>query len=92
MNTMNDNRPTLAAARLEQMIEFALSHAQEKKKALWSWPRLTIGFGGLAMAASVAGVLWLSPATVAPPPTTFAKAGAAEISDYLLYEMLEDLS
>jgi len=92
MNTMNDNKPTLASARLDQMIEFALSHAQEPKKgSVFSWPRLTIGFGGLAMAASVAGVLWLSP-TMAPTKAPSLNRPAVEISDYLIYETLEDLS
>jgi hypothetical protein len=94
MNTMNDNRPTLAPNRLDQMIEFAVSHTQERKQSIWTWPRLTVGFGGVAMAASIAGILWLSPATLTAPEKYASAAGryGAEISDYLLYETLEDLS
>jgi hypothetical protein len=95
MTMMNDNKPTLASARLAQMIEFTLSHAQEKKKSLvWTWPRLTVGFGGLAMAASVATVMWLSPGTVPAPQQYAASIGSdsTDISDYMFYETLEDLS
>ena len=89
---MNENGTQLSPARLDQMIEFAMSHAQEKKKIfVWTWPRIGFGVSSLAMAASVIGALWLTPVVAPKKPTSLAKYDS-EISDFMMLETFEDLS
>ena len=89
---MNENGTQLSPARLDQMIEFAMSHAQEKKKIfVWTWARICFGVSCLAMAASVIGALWLTPVVAPKKPTSLAKYDS-EISDFMMLETFEDLS
>lgn len=93
--------PTLAPARLDHMIAHALSHPQHgqaRKPAfkLFTFPRVAVGGGAMALAASLAlaVVLFHQPQrqanlTVTPATTSLPADAIPEISDYLIYTSLE---
>ncbi len=92
--------PALSQTRLDAMIDHALTHPRASPPAatnpasrLSTFPRVAIGGGAMALAASLAlaVVLFHQPQQQAHMASTGATASDAmpEISDYLIYTSLE---
>ena len=96
--------PELSEARLEAMISHALAHPQTARPEarpifrLLTFPRMAMGGGAMALAASLAlaVVLFHQPQQQAQLATTGAGAVnpdlMPELSDYLIYTSLEPAS
>ncbi len=85
--------PQLSTERIDQMTAFASSFAQEKRKPtllqlLSTYKsRFVFGAGSALVAASI--VFFVSGD---PPQKKIPRAASNEVSDIMLYDLLEDLS
>lgn len=90
---MTNYPPTLQPERIEQMIAYATSFAQEKPKpTFWQLlstyrSRFALTAGSALIAASI--VFFVSAET---PHKKAHRSTSKEVSDIMLYDMLEDLS
>jgi hypothetical protein len=106
MMNANSNTPQIAPERLEQMINLALSHAQESKIAarqhaalsILNWFRAPLLVPIPVRALMVAAFLALIAFQMIPAPQTAAPNQIADtdaysdVSDYMLLDLLDQLS
>lgn len=87
---ITNTTPQLDPQRIDQMISNAMSYKQDAKRGLLPTFRhpFAWGFGASLAAASILGVLYLNPAV---QPKTSIIPYRADISDIMLYDLLEDL-
>lgn len=90
---MTAHPPQLSSDRIDQMIAYATSHSQEKRKPTFLQilsaykARFALSAAGSALvAASI--VFFVS----SEPPKKTVRPVPTEVSDIMLYDLLEDLS
>jgi hypothetical protein len=89
--------PRLDQARIDQMISTTLTVKQEARKSILSdildyfATPLHAGVGASLVAASIAGMIYLSPA-VQPVHSPVKASLDSEVSDIMLYDFLDNLS
>ena len=91
---MTAHPPQLSPERVDQMIAYATSYAQEKRKPTFLQilstyrSRFAFSAGSALVAASI--VFFVS--SEAPNVKKVPRAMPSEVSDIMLYDLLEDLS
>jgi hypothetical protein len=97
---IRNTTPQLDAARIDQMISTALSYKQQAKRNRindmidYIASPLRFSIGASLVAATIVGIMWINPTS--PPILNSHQltqaANEDEISDIMLYNLVEDLS
>ena len=91
--TRDKNWPQLSADRIDQMTDHALSFAQEKPPVILFRSRPAWALAASVVLLIAVAVSWQAPRYHnAPHVESAAAADGGELSDYMMYELLEDLT
>lgn len=90
--TNNKNWPQLSASRIDQMTDHALSFTQEKPQVIVFWSRPALALAASIVLLIAVAVSWQMPRYSAPHVENVAATEGGDLSDYMMYELLEDLT
>lgn len=89
--TQDKNWPQLSEARIDEMVDTATAFPQERAQVFiwWSRPALAVAASVILLIAVVAG--FQTPRYSMPHAENITATDNGDLSDYMMYEILDDL-